>query len=994
MAIRIWNHRWGASATAGIALLAGALGFAATLQAAPQGSPPPAQLVLDLAGNPWESIGSAVAVDGDTAVVGSPFANVDGNDGQGAAHVFVRDGDSWVQQARLVADDPKLFSNYARALAIEGDTVVVGATGADGVVSSAGAAYIFTRSGTTWTQQAKLVASDGEGFSDFAAVVDISGDSVVVGSPSMFINGENVVGAAYVFVRDAGVWAQQQKLVASDGLSFDSFGNAVTIDGDSVVVGAHQATVGGASFSGAAYVFQRSGAVWTEAQKLVSSDLAADDGFGSALALEGDDLVVGARQPPLLDEGGAGAAYVFVREAGNFSQQARLLAADGVVGDSFGVSVAIDAGTVLVGAPLSGSQAGVDLEVGSVYVFGRAGTDWTQTGRIRAIDGESGDFLGGKVALSGGTAIAGAPNADVGANDAQGKAYVFALGMPQRSVTEGPFDFGQVAVGETSSAQVVTIRNLGTADFFNGGLTLIGANPDQFAIANDGCAGLRMQPADSCSGEIVYAPQAIASHSAQLVVPGSAGVVFIDLAGEGITPPPQIEVTPNPVVQSVDVDATAAQTLTVSHPGADGTLQWQLTEAGGRPPGVLRAQRASTVVAAAAPRGVDGHAFARAGSAPEAAVFQPDGLPVEAHTLTHSASEAILGGNSVMCANNDTGFTNANQILRTYTLDDFGVTGEFSVDSVRFAVETLTVAMPATVNLYTLDGNLSYLNMTLLATTTMELQPQSMSVIDVPIDALVPAGSTLVLEVATPSLDAAGGVYLPGSNSAGQTAPSYLASQACGAIDPTDAAEIGAPGMHLVMSVSGTSEADPADCSLPTWLGTDIVSGSLQPGASEPLQLQFDADGLAAGDHEANLCFASNAADALYVVPVTLTVTDADALLSLEPATLEFGKVAVGASSSQVATLQSSGDATLQVDGIGIATAPFALTGGDCPTPPFQLAPEASCTLEYTLQPSVVGPVQIGIEIASNAAGGAATLTLQGNGVDEPLFADGFEGID
>src|SRR5690606_20692781 len=122
-------------------------------------------------------------------------------EGAGLAYVYVRDGASWVQQAQLSALDPKPFSNYGRAVDVEGDTIVVGAQNADGIVPSSGAVYVFTRSGGSWSQQAKLQAADGEAFSDFGSAVALNGDSVVVGSPSLFINNENVVGAAYVFVR-------------------------------------------------------------------------------------------------------------------------------------------------------------------------------------------------------------------------------------------------------------------------------------------------------------------------------------------------------------------------------------------------------------------------------------------------------------------------------------------------------------------------------------------------------------------------------------------------------------------------------------------------------------------------------------------------------------------------------------------------------------------------------------------------------------------------
>ncbi|MEO6690099.1 MAG: choice-of-anchor D domain-containing protein [Dokdonella sp.] len=824
----------------------------------------------------FENFGTAVAIDGQTAVVTTPYAAVGATDGAGAAYVYVLAGATWTLQAQLSAADPKPFSNYGRAVAIVGDTIVVGAQSADGAMDSAGAAYVYTRTGSTWSQQAKLFAADGEGFNDFGAAVAVSGNSVVIGAPSTFINGENVVGAAYVFVRVGSTWSQQQKLVANDGLAFDSFGNAVAVEGDKAIVAASQASVGAASFSGAAYAFSRSGSTWTQTQKLSASDAASENLFGQSVAISGSSLVVGAPQPILaFGNGGPGAAYVFVSDGTNWIEQAKLVADDGVQDDAFGTAVAISGNSAVVGAPKQGSQAGVDLETGALYAYARSSGVWTQQSRIRAVDGGQGAHMGARAALSATVAIAGAPDATVNSNPSEGKAYLFTLGTPVLSVAPAAIDFGDAPIGRTTT-RAVTVRNLGTADLFSGALVLIGNDAAQFAIVEDACSGQRIAPAGSCKAQVGFTPAALATYAAQVVVPGSAGVQFVSLAGQGVPVPAQIAVTPNPVNALLDPNQTETQTITVHHPGDSQTLQWTLTQNGGNVSSRLHVLGDATPVPTAHSASSTGPGtFQHATGAPSSLIARPTGLPPIGQTLSHSASETMVSGNSISCGNNETGTTNANQFLRTFTLADFGIDSAFKVSSIRFGIESSTAGFPATVNLYVLNGFFSYFNLELVASTTIQVQAQSLSLIDVPISATIPAGSTFVLEIATPDLESLDGQFLPGSNAAGQTAPSYIAASRCGSGEPQDLADIGFPDMHLVMSVTGESAAPPAQCALPAWLDVATQSGAVAPGGSQAVDLHFDATGLAAGSYSATLCFASNAEDALYTVPVTLSVGDA-----------------------------------------------------------------------------------------------------------------------
>jgi hypothetical protein len=275
----------------------------------------------------------------------------------------------------------------------------------------AGAAYIFVRNAGVWTQQAYLKASNTEANDFFGVSVAILGETVVVGayledSNAIGINGDGTnnsagaSGAAYIFVRNAGVWTQQAYLKASNTEVSDYFGTSVAISGETVVVGApleasNATGVNGnqadnsASLSGAVYVFVRSGTTWTQQAYLKASNTEANDFFGNSVAISGETMVVGASQEASNATGingdgtdnsafRAGAAYIFVRNAGVWTQQAYLKASNTEANDFFGVSVAISGETVVVGAYTEASNAtGINgnqtdnsaFQAGAVYIF-------------------------------------------------------------------------------------------------------------------------------------------------------------------------------------------------------------------------------------------------------------------------------------------------------------------------------------------------------------------------------------------------------------------------------------------------------------------------------------------------------------------------------------------------------------------------------------------------------------------------------------------------
>jgi hypothetical protein len=376
-----------------------------------------------------DAFGWSVAISGDTVVVGAHHDDVGGNYDQGSAYVFVEPAGGWsdrrAETAKLTASDGAWMDRFGWSVAISGDTVVVGAP----EDSVGGSAYVFVEPAGGWagdlTENTKLTASDGD---YFGASVMISGDTVVVGAPAVTIGGSYGVGAAYVFLKPAGGWAgdltENAKLTASDGAGAEYFGQ-VAIGGDTIVVGAPFAHVGGNGSRGSAYVFLEPAGGWagdlTEDAKLTASDGANGDYFGASVKISGDTVVVGARGHDVGANQEQGSAYVFIEPsdgwAGDLTENAKLTALDGSAGDYFGASVAISGDTLVVGAP--------NVNQGSAYVFlepsgGWAG-DLTENAKLTASDGANSDHFGKSVAIDGETIVLGAH----GGAKQRGSAYVF-----------------------------------------------------------------------------------------------------------------------------------------------------------------------------------------------------------------------------------------------------------------------------------------------------------------------------------------------------------------------------------------------------------------------------------------------------------------------------------------------------------------------------------------------------------------------------------------
>jgi hypothetical protein len=360
-----------------------------------------------------EQFGFSVAVSGDTAVIGAFEKNVGSNRSQGAAYVFVRSGGVWTEQQKLTASDGELLDEFGLSVAVSGNTAIIGS---NALVDNGrpGAAYVFVQDNGVWTQQQKLLPSDSATGDAFGRSVAISGDTALIGAPDQEIGSHKSQGAAYVFVRSVGVWTQQQK-ITENGAALDYFGISVSVDGNTALIGAY-----GKSnlevYQGAAYIFVRSGSVWTRQQELTASDGAHDDYFGSSVSLSGNTAFVGAFNKTIGSNPQQGAAYVFVGGYGVWTEEQEFTATNGRALDQFGNSVSVSGGIAVIGA----CQRNLQTHSGAAYVFVRSGGVWIARQQLSAP--ATGDF-GISVAVDGNTTVIG--NTEGYGFGSPGSAYVF-----------------------------------------------------------------------------------------------------------------------------------------------------------------------------------------------------------------------------------------------------------------------------------------------------------------------------------------------------------------------------------------------------------------------------------------------------------------------------------------------------------------------------------------------------------------------------------------
>lgn len=356
--------------------------------------------------------GFALAVEDDLAVVGA-WAHSALETRGGAVYLYSRDASGWVTPTKLTPTDPQFDHRFGNSVAIAGGDVLVGAHHDETLAWASGSVYVFRHDGSAWQQVQKMIPSDGIEDGRFGITMAVSGTTALFGSRA---------GAAYVYVLEGSSWEPQQKLTAEDGAGdAERFGLRVAVDGDLAVVGASDATLSEGG-EGAAYVFARTGTTWVQQQKLVADSGAAYDSFGTAVAIFGDTILVGS---PYDDNAGsdAGAVYVFRFDGTSWSQQDKLVAPGGAPGDVFGTSLAMHGALALAGSP---SDSEVASQAGAVHLLQDVNGAWAFADKLTVATSGADDHFGSAVATDGSTALVGAPSNDQVALNV-GMAYSFLL---------------------------------------------------------------------------------------------------------------------------------------------------------------------------------------------------------------------------------------------------------------------------------------------------------------------------------------------------------------------------------------------------------------------------------------------------------------------------------------------------------------------------------------------------------------------------------------
>lgn len=362
-----------------------------------------------------------VTIDGDLILVGD-ISDDDNGQSAGAAYVYRYNGSTWVEEAKLIASDGTPFDRFGTSVRLSGDYAFVGAQGAFNGVADTGAVYVFEYDGTNWVEFAKLVTPNIIGNdAGFGESISVSGDVLAIGAQWDRALGTSA-GAAFAFRFNGTSWVEEAKLFGSDTSSSDEFGGAVSVDGDTILVGARNATPDGFGHDGAAYVFKYNGSIWVEEAKIVASDPNSSDEFGSDVTVSGTRAVIAAKAHNHVGSGvNVGAVYVFDYDGTNWIETQELIANDATDNDKLGGSIALSDDTIFAGAYWD-DEAG--YQAGSAYFFRFNGATWIEESKHLNAADAVGDMLGGSVAIFDDIALAGA-SGDSDNGDSSGAVFVF-----------------------------------------------------------------------------------------------------------------------------------------------------------------------------------------------------------------------------------------------------------------------------------------------------------------------------------------------------------------------------------------------------------------------------------------------------------------------------------------------------------------------------------------------------------------------------------------
>ena len=351
-----------------------------------------------------DNFGFSVSLSGNRALIGAYSTDENGAN-SGSAFIFGFDGTTWSQEAKLLPSDGAAGDFFGGHVSLSGNRALVGASYKGDSFGDNGAAYVFVFDGTNWKQEAKLINSDNGFLDRFGESVSLSGTRALISAPF------HGTGVAYYFVLNGGTWVEQAQLTADGGAAAI---NAVSLSGKRALLGAREIAPENAS-----YIFVYDGSSWTQEAKITSG--VPSDGFGLTVSLSGTHALISAS----LDDAGApnsGAAYIFGFDGATWNQEARLTPADPKRNAMFGASVSLSGSRALIGA--AGARNANDSSTGAAYLFASDGTSWVQQDKLTASDGEAFADFGSSVSLLGSRALIGAPG-DFVQGVQSGSAYIF-----------------------------------------------------------------------------------------------------------------------------------------------------------------------------------------------------------------------------------------------------------------------------------------------------------------------------------------------------------------------------------------------------------------------------------------------------------------------------------------------------------------------------------------------------------------------------------------
>jgi hypothetical protein len=406
--------------------------FVSSLPLAAQGSAPlasvrEARLEPQSSVN-FDSFALSLSLGPDLALLGAPGVSSAAGALVGAAYVFERQPQGWVEIAELRASDGTAGDRFGIAVALDGDRLAVGAPGADANAIDGGAVYVFQRGATGWVETAKLVGVGADIGEALGWSLALEGDTLIAGAADDHHSGGSFDGgAAYHFAFAGGAWTQLQRLIPGDGSAFDYFSHALALDGDTLVVGAYSDNHTTAVNGGSAYVFRRGATgAFALAQKLIPADNGSNDLFGWSVALLEGELVVGAPGDTLSGAFEAGSAYVYADAPTGFAFVEKLVSTDVQANARFGSSVALGGAALVVGASQAHSPVG--QFTGNAYLFERGAAGFAFNTALRSTALESGADFGSAAATDGERVLIGAPGDDTQlAGQNAGAAYVYRL---------------------------------------------------------------------------------------------------------------------------------------------------------------------------------------------------------------------------------------------------------------------------------------------------------------------------------------------------------------------------------------------------------------------------------------------------------------------------------------------------------------------------------------------------------------------------------------